>query len=287
MLIPLAYAPILAARCPASCVLVAICPGRASVDWESEFVCASQEFRGNPCRLEGDQHLQCSLFRAPPHRRLPRHSGSRQPLAVQVSRQEALAVVCLHGVASQQGPPLKIGKIVGTSTVIVAGSTGYGNGIFRQFSQGQWEKAQTDRDVVTGQVTVTQPFYTGGKVRATVNRATDTVMAQRANLLAQEESSFANAVNAYVGVIENRQLLQLQINNERVLREQLRSTNDQYRVGEVTRTDVAQAEASLALAIAQRQTAEGNLQTANATYVQIIGYLPPNDLVPPRLRCLL
>ena len=36
-------------------------------------------------------------------------------LAVQVSRQEALAVVCLHGVASQQGPPLKIGNIVGTS----------------------------------------------------------------------------------------------------------------------------------------------------------------------------
>jgi outer membrane protein len=163
-------------------------------------------------------------------------------------------------------------------TVIVAGSTGYGDGqeILMGVSQRQ------ARDIATAQATVTQPLYTGGKVRATVNRATDQVMAQRANLLAQEETSFANAVNAYVGVIENRQLLQLQISNERVLREQLRSTNDQYRVGEVTRTDVAQAEASLALAIAQRQTAEGNLQTANATYVQIIGYQPSADLVPPQ-----
>jgi outer membrane protein len=163
-------------------------------------------------------------------------------------------------------------------TVIVAGSTGYGDGqeILMGVSQRQ------ARDIGTAQATVTQPLYTGGKVRATVNRATDQVMAQRANLLAQEETSFANAVNAYVGVIENRQLLQLQISNERVLREQLRSTNDQYRVGEVTRTDVAQAEASLALAIAQRQTAEGNLQTANATYVQIIGYQPSADLVPPQ-----
>jgi outer membrane protein TolC len=77
-----------------------------------------------------------------------------------------------------------------------------------------------------GTKTTATPLYTGGRVRANVNRATDQVMAQRANLLAQEESSFANAVNAYVGVIENRQLLQLQINNERVRREQLRSTND-------------------------------------------------------------
>jgi outer membrane protein len=169
-------------------------------------------------------------------------------------------------------------------TVIVAGSAGYGNGISRQYlaSAFGWEKVQTDRDIVTGQLTATQPLYTGGKVRANVNRATDQVMAQRANLLAQEENSFASAVNAYVGVIENRQLLALQINNERVLREQLRATNDQYRVGEVTRTDVAQAEASLALAIAQRQTAEGNLQTANATFTQVIGYLPPDDLVPPQ-----
>ena len=39
-----------------------------------------------------------------------------------ISRQKALAVVCLHGVASQQGPPLKIGNIVGTSIIRLVGA---------------------------------------------------------------------------------------------------------------------------------------------------------------------
>jgi outer membrane protein len=169
-------------------------------------------------------------------------------------------------------------------TVIVAGTAGYGDGYTRQFlgSTGHWQNIRTDRDVATAQTTLTQPLYTGGKVRANVNRATDLVMAQRANLMAQEETSFANAVNAYVGVIQAQQTLALNINNENVLREQLQATNDQFRVGEVTRTDVAQAEAALAGAIAQVETAQGNLQTARATYTQVIGYEPPADLAEPQ-----
>lgn len=169
-------------------------------------------------------------------------------------------------------------------TVVVAGTTGYGDGMSRQFlsSIGGWQNLRTDRDIATAQTTLTQPLYTGGKVRANVNRATDLVMAQRANLMAQEETSFANAVNAYVGVISAQQTLALNINNENVLREQLQATNDQFRVGEVTRTDVAQAEAALAGAVAQVETAQGNLQTARGTYVQIIGYEPPADLAEPQ-----
>jgi len=67
-----------------------------------------------------------------------------------------------------------------------------------------------------------------------------------------------------------------------VLAKQLQATNDRFRVGEITRTDVAQAEASLAGATAQRQSAEGNLQTARATFQQVIGFLPPGDLIEPQ-----
>lgn len=169
-------------------------------------------------------------------------------------------------------------------TVIVAGTAGYGDGLTRQFLEQDdaWLKNRTQRDIGTAQATVTQPLYTGGKTESNVNRAKDLVMAERANLLAQEESSFASAINAYVGVIQQRQLVTLAVNNEQVLREQLRATNDQYRVGEVTRTDVAQAEAALAGAVAERETAQGNLQTANGTYIQVIGYSPTEDLVPPQ-----
>ena len=115
-----------------------------------------------------------------------------------------------------------------------------------------------------------------------MNRAKNQVMAERATLIAQEQTSFTNTVNAYVGVIQAQQLLALNINNEQVLAKQLQATNDRFRVGEITRTDVAQAEAALAGATAQRQTAEGNLQTARGTFQQVIGFYPPGDLVEPQ-----
>ena len=68
-----------------------------------------------------------------------------------------------------------------------------------------------------------------------------------------------------VGVIEAQQLLTLNINNERVLARQLQATNDRFRVGEITRTDVAQAESSLAGGRSQLLTAEANYTASVAT----------------------
>ncbi len=169
-------------------------------------------------------------------------------------------------------------------TVVMAGTAGYGDGMSRAYSGqlGGYLNVRTDRLIGTAQATLTQPLYTGGKVQANVNRAKNQVMAERANLIAQEQTSFTNVVNAYVGVIQAQQLLELNVNNEQVLAKQLQATNDRFRVGEITRTDVAQAEAALAGATAQRQTSEGNLQTARGTYQQVVGYLPPGDLVEPQ-----
>ncbi len=130
--------------------------------------------------------------------------------------------------------------------------------------------------------TITEPIYNGGRTTSQTHEAVNRVMAERANLLATEETVLLDVVQAYVGVIEDRQLLALQINNEQVLAEQLRATQDRFKVGEITRTDVAQAEASLALARSQRQSAEGTLQTSYATYLQQVGSPPPDDLVDPQ-----
>ena len=84
-----------------------------------------------------------------------------------------------------------------------------------------------------------------------------------------------------MGVIQAQQLLALNVNNEQVLK-QLDATNDRFRVGEITRTDVAQAEAALAGATASRQTAEGNLQTARGQYQKVVGFQAPANLVEPQ-----
>ena len=169
-------------------------------------------------------------------------------------------------------------------TVVMAGTAGYGDGFTRDYTgtSGRFINAQTDRLIGTAQATLTQPVYTGGKTQANVNRAKNQVMAERANLLVQEQTSFTNVVNAYVGVIQAQQSLALNINNEQVLAKQLQATNDRFRVGEITRTDVAQAEAALAGATAQRETSEGNLQTARGTFQQVVGYYPPGNLVEPQ-----
>ncbi len=170
-------------------------------------------------------------------------------------------------------------------TVIMAGTAGYGDGYSRSFSPlggGIFINQRSLRDVATAQATVTQNIYTGGKVHANINRSKNEVMAERANLIAQEQTSFNNAVGAYVGVIQAKELLELDINNEQVLTKQLQATNDRFRVGEITRTDVAQAEAALEGARATRETAEGSLQTARGTFQQIVGVFPPDDLVEPQ-----
>jgi outer membrane protein len=171
-------------------------------------------------------------------------------------------------------------------TVVLAGTVGYGDGLTREYLTTSLQpvnvKIRNPRDIATAQATVTQPLYTGGKTTATVNRSKNQVMAERANLIAQEQQSFNNAVSAYVGVIQDQELLALQVNNEQVLAKQLQATNDRFRVGEITRTDVAQAEAALEGARATRETAEGTLQTARGTYQQIIGVFPPDDLVEPQ-----
>ena len=103
--------------------------------------------------------------------------------------------------------------------------------------------------------------------------------------MATEQQVFSDTVNAYVNVIQQQQVLQLNINNEQVLARQLQATQDRFRVGEITRTDVAQAEAALAGAQATRQTSEGNLQTARGNYRRFVGELPGS--LSSRSRCKL
>ncbi|MDE2006657.1 MAG: TolC family outer membrane protein [Rhodospirillales bacterium] len=242
--------------------------------------------------------LMGALLALPAAARPPaRHAPPTPPTRVPHTLEQALAATYLREPALQAEraklratdedvPQARAGW---RPTVVLAGGVGYGDGLSRSYNEAfntatnsGWFKTQTDRDVATAQATVTQPLYTGGRTTANVHRAKDLVMAERASLIAQEETSLSGTVDAYVGVIQAQQLLHLNVNNEQVLRQQLRATEDQFQVGEVTRTDVAQAQAALAGAQAQRETSEGNLQTARAAYRKAVGFEPPRDLVSPQ-----
>jgi outer membrane protein len=144
------------------------------------------------------------------------------------------------------------------------------------------DSIKDNRSEKIGQATITQYLYRGGKTVAATHEAVNSVFAERARLIAEEETVFTDTVNAYVTLIEDKNLLELDRANEQVLGDELRAIDDRFKVGELTRTDVAQAEAALAQAISTRQTAEGNLATARATFRRQVGVDAPGDLADPQ-----
>ncbi|MEQ8344517.1 MAG: TolC family outer membrane protein [Sneathiellaceae bacterium] len=128
----------------------------------------------------------------------------------------------------------------------------------------------------TNALTVSQPVYSGGVTTASTRAAEAQVEAARALLTSTEQSVLLTTVTAFFDVLQNQALVRLQQNNVQVLERQLEASEDRFRVGEITRTDVAQAEARLSLARSNLITAEGNLVNSRATYEQAVGHLPGN-----------
>jgi outer membrane protein len=125
-------------------------------------------------------------------------------------------------------------------------------------------------------VTATQNLWNGNRTINGVRQAESGVMAAREQLRFTEQNVLLDGVTHYMDVLRDTAILSLDRNNVDVLTEQLRQTNDRFTVGEVTRTDVAQAQASLAGAQATALTAQSNLQTSIANYRQTIGEEPKN-----------
>jgi outer membrane protein len=124
--------------------------------------------------------------------------------------------------------------------------------------------------------TITQTLFNGFQTANRTRQAESQVLAARATLYNTEQNTLLSAVTAYMNVLLDSAILDLQRRNVEVLQEQLRQTRDRFNVGEVTRTDVAQAESSLAAGRSQVLSAEATYTAAVATYRQVIGSNPVN-----------
>ena len=137
-------------------------------------------------------------------------------------------------------------------------------------------------------VTATQPIFRGFRTLNGVRVAEATVRAGRETLRNVEQSVLLEAATAYVDVVRDQNIVKLRENNVDVLSRELKATQDRFSVGEVTRTDVAQAEARRAAAISALDLARANLKNSRATFERVIGYppstlveqKPPNNLLP-------
>jgi outer membrane protein len=130
-------------------------------------------------------------------------------------------------------------------------------------------------------LTASETLFDGFKTLNSVRQAESQTFAAREQMRGTESAVLLNGATSYMNVLRDTAILGLRKNNISVLEEQLRQTRDRFQVGEVTRTDVAQAEASLAQARSDYFAAQASLQASIASFRQYIG-VEPKSLSPAR-----
>ncbi|MDJ0686006.1 MAG: TolC family outer membrane protein [Alphaproteobacteria bacterium] len=130
------------------------------------------------------------------------------------------------------------------------------------------------RDFFSSGLEVTQNIYEGGAKNVRISQAEADVRAARARLTETEQDVLFDVVTAYMDTVRDTAVVSLNGQNVTRLRRQLEATQDRFEVGEVTRTDVAQAESRLSRALADLIAAEGDLEVSRAAYEQVVGELP-------------
>jgi outer membrane protein len=122
--------------------------------------------------------------------------------------------------------------------------------------------------------TVTQTLFNGFQTSNRTRQAEAQVFSARELLRTTEQAVLLAAVTAYMNLLRDTAILELQRSNVTVLEATLQQTRDRFNVGEVTRTDVAQAESRLAAGRSQMLNAESNYTTSRSTYRQVVGVEP-------------
>ncbi len=128
---------------------------------------------------------------------------------------------------------------------------------------------------------VSQSVFSGFSTLNSVKSADSLVRSEQNNLLNTEQTVLLDASTAYLDVLRDAAIVNLQKNNEKLLKKRLDETLERFNVGEVTRTDVSQARARYSSAKADRISSEGDYEASKAVYAKIIGKAPDSKLTEP------
>jgi outer membrane protein len=158
-------------------------------------------------------------------------------------------------------------------------STGYSHKqSISLFGGTSWSESFSESLQLNAQMTL----YDFGRADAGIEVAKETVLATEQSLRNVEQQVLLAAVQAYVNVTLQTEMVAMQQSNVRLITKDLRATQDRFDVGEVTRTDVAQAESQLASAKAQLAASEGQLALAREAYKATVGHYPSSLSPLPR-----
>ena len=170
---------------------------------------------------------------------------------------------------------------------VVQAKSGYRPSIQAEASIGRSHNDQTyatspasteyDQTPKNASISFVQPVFSGLTTYNTVQATKNQVRSGRFNLENTEQVTLLDATAVYMDVIRDMAVLDLQVNNEKVLKKHLESYRKRFKAGELTRTDVAQSEARVSGAKANRIAAEGQLEVSKANFFSVVG-IEPKDL---------
>ena len=138
-------------------------------------------------------------------------------------------------------------------------------------------------DVYAAELNASLLLFDGGGTDAAIKAAAAAIDASRASLVGVEQDVLLAAITAYVDVRRDQRFVGLARNNVDVITQQLRAAQDRFEVGEVTRTDVSQAQSRLASARSNLAVNRGALESSRQAYFVAVGRQPQNLAPPPAL----
>lgn len=147
----------------------------------------------------------------------------------------------------------------------------------------QVSSSSSETDGANVGVSLSQNIWTAGRTSRAIDQARASVLAGRENLREIEQSVMLSVIQAYVNVTRDMEILRIRQENLTVLQRQLEETSARFEVGEITRTDVAQAEASQAQSEADLANAQAQLSTSRAAYAAVVGQSPSDLEAAPAL----
>ena len=196
---------------------------------------------------------------------------SNNPTLMAERKTRGVADEVLNQASAQMGPQLSLSGSYGITNTTVGRQVTTASGSFPD-----------DGDSQRGQVGLEarQSLWSGGALTAQRDQARAGVDESQARLLTAEQDTVLSVVTAFVDVRRSERELEIRETNVASLREQVRAATDRFDVGEVTRTDVSQAQAQAAASEAELAKSKANLARARAIYEQIVGR-PPVQLAEP------
>lgn len=133
---------------------------------------------------------------------------------------------------------------------------------------------QHDRQSTNLAAKISQPIFTGFQTVNSVKAAESYIRSEQYNLGNFEQKTLLSAATAYLDVLRDTVIVELQQNNENLLKQKLDETKERFSVGDLTKTDLAQSEARYAQARADTIASMGTVEASKARYKMIVGTLP-------------